>query len=213
MILNNVKNLKTITVDEFLSLNFNKLKDENRNVDKLVNSIKKTGWNFPVFVWAGNDFVIDGAGRRLAVEELLKQGETITEIPVIEIFAETLEEAKLKTLEASSQFGFITEDSFIEFTEDIEIDTDVFDINFSDTGNIDMLGTVNKGNENDEWVGMPEFDEKDETFKIIIHCESEEYRDEFIEKHNIELSKKERNTWSTNYPFKERDDLSSVKYE
>ena len=50
MILNNVKNLKTITVDEFLSLNFNKLKDENRNVDKLVNSIKKTGWNFPVFI-------------------------------------------------------------------------------------------------------------------------------------------------------------------
>lgn len=167
MILNNVKNLKTITVDEFLSLNFNKLKDENRNVDKLVNSIKKTGWNFPVFVWAGNDFVIDGAGRKLAVEELLKQGETITEIPVIEIFAETLEEAKLKTLEASSQFGDITKESFEFFTQDLDVDFGIIEID---------------GISDDSFIENDNKEEKDieikSMFEVIVTCDDIQHQEE-----------------------------------
>ena len=93
---NNVKKLKVISPEDFLKLEFNTLKDEKRDVKKLINSIKKTGWNFPVYLWAGHNFVIDGAGRKKAVEELLKQGEEIKEIPVVEIHAETLEEAKAK---------------------------------------------------------------------------------------------------------------------
>lgn len=53
---NNVEKLRTITVDEFFALNFNTLKDPKRNVVKLKNSIRKNGWSFPVFIWAGHDF-------------------------------------------------------------------------------------------------------------------------------------------------------------
>ena len=125
---NNVKKLKVISPEDFLKLEFNTLKDEKRDVKKLINSIKKTGWNFPVYLWAGHNFVIDGAGRKKAVEELLKQGEEIKEIPVVEIHAETLEEAKAKVLEVSSQFGEITKESFLNFTQDIELDYDTFEI-------------------------------------------------------------------------------------
>ena len=87
---NKVKSLKTITVKEFLQLQFNTLKDPERNVSKLVKTIIKNGWSFPVFVWAGHDYVIDGAGRKLAVEQLIKQGHEIKEIPVLEIEAKDL---------------------------------------------------------------------------------------------------------------------------
>ena len=40
---NNVKGMKTISVEKFLSLEFNTLKDEKRDVKNLVNSIKKNG--------------------------------------------------------------------------------------------------------------------------------------------------------------------------
>ena len=36
---------------------------------------------------------------------------------------------------------------------------------------------------------------------------------EFMEKYNIKISKKTKDTWSTNYPYTEKKDLSSLKYE
>lgn len=126
IITNKVKNLKTCDVDTFLSWDFNTLKDQKRDVTKLKNAIKKSGWSFPVIVW--NNFVIDGAGRKKAVEELIAEGYTIPEIPYVEIEADSLQDAKAKALEVSSQFGEITKESFLEFTKDIDIDFDTFEI-------------------------------------------------------------------------------------
>lgn len=125
-VLNKVKNLKTADTKTFLSWEFNTLKDSKRDVTKLKNAIRKSGWSFPVIVW--NNFVIDGAGRKKAVEEMIKEGDTIPEIPYVEIEAENLQDAKSKALEVSSQFGEITKESFLAFTEDIEIDFDTFEI-------------------------------------------------------------------------------------
>lgn len=126
IIANKVKNLKTCDVGTFLSWEFNTLKDQKRDVTKLKNAIKKSGWSFPVIVW--NNFVIDGAGRKKAVEELIKEGNQIPEIPYVEIEAENLQDAKAKALEVSSQFGEITKESFLSFTEDLELDFDTFEI-------------------------------------------------------------------------------------
>lgn len=125
-VLNKVKNLKTTDAQTFLSWQFNTLKDSKRDVTKLKNAIRKSGWSFPVIVW--NNFVVDGAGRKKAVEEMIKEGDTILEIPYVEIEAENLQDAKAKALEVSSQFGEITKESFLAFTEDIEIDFDTFEI-------------------------------------------------------------------------------------
>jgi len=127
-IINKVKKLKTLPVKDFLELEFNTLKDPDRNVSKLVNAIIKNGWSFPVFVWAGHNYVIDGAGRKLAVEQLIKQGHEIKEIPVLEIEAKDLEEAKRKVLEVSSQYGDVTKDSFRLFAQDLDLDFDDFNI-------------------------------------------------------------------------------------
>lgn len=82
-----------------------------------------------------------------------------------------------------------------------------------DWGNADDLHKINKGDENSEWVGMPEFDEKPDTYKIVIHFETPETREEWARQRDIEFLKKQNNAWSTNYPFTGRDDLKAYKYE
>lgn len=141
-ILNKVKDTPTTDVNTFLSWQFNDLKDKDRDVTKLKQSILKSGWSFPVFVWETPQetdeitpdgpkliyYVIDGTGRKLAALQLISEGHTIPEIPFVRIEAKDLHEAKQKVLEASSQFGGITEDSFLDFTQDIEVQWDTLEI-------------------------------------------------------------------------------------
>jgi len=125
---NKVKNLRTLSPDEFLSLEFNTLKADKRDVTNLKNAIVKRGWSFPVYVWKDNNYVIDGKGRKQALEELLKEGHEIKEIPVVDIEADSIEEAKQKVLEVSSQYGDVTKDSFEAFTESFDADFETFDL-------------------------------------------------------------------------------------
>ena len=80
-------------------------------------------------------------------------------------------------------------------------------------GLIDRVNHVNTGDENSEWVGMPEFEVKEQTYKIIVHFDTEEYRQEFADLHKLQFMKKEKSWWSSQYPFEGREDLSSLKYE
>ena len=53
-------------------------------------------------------------------------------------------------------------------------------------------------------------------YKIIISFESSEDREEFQKEHNLEIQTKltkESNTWSTWWPFKEKQDLKNIKFD
>jgi hypothetical protein len=79
-----------------------------------------------------------------------------------------------------------------------------------------MDDKVNKINSMEEWVGMPDFEAKDNPYKIIINFESQEDRDKFHGLHPIEIQTKltkESNTWTTWYPYKERQDLKNLKFD
>ena len=75
------------------------------------------------------------------------------------------------------------------------------------------LDMVNTGDENDEWVGMPDFETKDDSLKIIISFDNSYDREQFAEEHKIEFIKKQENAWMARYPYDGRDDLNSLKYE
>lgn len=83
----------------------------------------------------------------------------------------------------------------------------------NDLMGIGKLEQVNTGDEEDEWVGMPEFDQKEQPLKIIIAFETEYHRAKFATENNMRFSSKNGNTWSTNVPYKQKDDMQSVKYE
>ena len=79
----------------------------------------------------------------------------------------------------------------------------------------DVIAMVNKGDEYSEWVGMPEFESKEDAIKIVVNFLNEKDRDEFVKKYELKLlSQKEGSrTWSANYPFRATKDLSSLSYE
>ena len=77
----------------------------------------------------------------------------------------------------------------------------------------DSPDMVNKGDENSEWIGMPEFESKHQDIKIIIAFETEEAREQYAKDHNMQFTVKGKKFWSTTVPFKEVMDLKSLKYE
>lgn len=90
------------------------LKDLSReDLDKLKRRILKLGFSFPYFVW--RDFILDGHQRTKAIEELLAEGYIIPPVPVVDIEADSEQEAAEKLLSLSSHYGRITEDGLTEF--------------------------------------------------------------------------------------------------
>lgn len=76
--------------------------------------------------------------------------------------------------------------------------------------NNDLIESIN---EMDEWVGMPEFEAADAPHKLIIQFETEEEREKYVERIDIKVAIKNKNAWSTWYPYKEREVLNDKKYE
>lgn len=64
-----------------------------------------------------------------------------------------------------------------------------------------------------EWAGMPDYEEESEEIKLIVNFRTDAARTKFIEKTGIEVSKITRMTKIAWYPAKERNDISSVKFE
>lgn len=64
------------------------------------------------------------------------------------------------------------------------------------------------------WVGMPEYD-NGESLKVqlTISFLNEADRERFARSINLRIDKKQRETWTTRWPFTERDDVASVRFE
>jgi hypothetical protein len=122
-IINKVEKFELLGWDIINQYEFNDLKqNNNRDVTKLVNSIKNDGFTDPFDVWLNPDtnqgYVFDGAGRSLAIKQLIKEGYEIENLPVLFIQAKNLKEAKKYALQRSSKHGEITQSSLENFLSD-----------------------------------------------------------------------------------------------
>lgn len=65
-----------------------------------------------------------------------------------------------------------------------------------------------------EWVGMPEFEGGDDTFKLIVLFTSEADRQRFVDETDIHVGRAAEGShaWSTRWPWVENDDHSSVAF-
>jgi hypothetical protein len=77
----------------------------------------------------------------------------------------------------------------------------------------DNVNKVNSGDENSEWVGMPEFEPKEDVVKIIISFDKEQDREDFNNKYKLKYSSQKGQTWTAKYPYKKNKDLTSLRYE
>ena len=91
------------------------------NYQKLRSAILKHGWIAPIFVWNKKE-ILDGHGRMLVLTELLKEGYSIGDIPVVDVEAKTRKEAAEILLSINSHFQSITEQGLYEFMHDFELD-------------------------------------------------------------------------------------------
>ena len=68
-------------------------------------------------------------------------------------------------------------------------------------------------NQTNEWEGMPQFNLAPDSSKLIIQFDTDEEREKYVEERVIKINKKMASAWSTWYPERDRDDISSLKYE
>lgn len=76
-----------------------------------------------------------------------------------------------------------------------------------------LLKGINSSDENSEWVGMPEFESKDEAYKVIIQFNNETDREDYLNLSKLRILTKQNKTYSTWWPYKERNNLSDKIYE
>lgn len=118
---------ETVDIDRLQPLQGNLKNLTKSNALKLKNSILKSGFSFPFFVWrdgTGSCLILDGH-QRLEVLNLLKsEGYEIPALPIVNIHARDLQEAREKILLASSQYGTLTTEGLREFVNLLDLPLD-----------------------------------------------------------------------------------------
>lgn len=190
--------------------------------DKLSREIIETGFGFAPHIWLNETdnkyYLIDGHQRIKTLKRLRDNGYVVPEVPVVKVSASTIEDAKKKVLQAISQYGKLTYDGLAQFSidsgitfEDLsyrfdlpEIDLKKFFIDFVHEDKIvsvaahdRVVNKVNEGDENSEWVEMPDFVPGQKEYKLILIFGSEEERKKYCEEKNIQITNNMNNSWTS----------------
>lgn len=181
-------------------LNPNKLKDhlKNRNkhaqdqIERLSELYKYQGIRHPIIISNLSKCIVAGHGRKLAA---IRAG--VKEFPVVYQDFNSEEQ----------EYAFIQSDNAIALWAELDfsaINNDVIDFGSEFNPNNlaikdfkldDKIEMINKGDENSEWIGMPEFNEGEKYIKLIIQFISEDNRKQYCEKNNIKIERKMNNQW------------------
>jgi hypothetical protein len=117
------------------------------NEAKLRKRIEKYGFDAPIFIWRNK--ILDGTQRKIVVEKMLADGWTLPggKVPVCEIKAKNLDEAKQRLLGYVSQYGKLDEDGLDAFLETIEV-PDLETLDLPDFDMSDILGNNDSDHQN-----------------------------------------------------------------
>lgn len=108
----------TLPWSEIRKMRRNRLKggDRAKTFAGLDASYARRKYRIPLFLWLEGDLVIDGAGRCDWIQAKADEGWEIPDLPVIQLPAETQQEAEELAATVSSQFDDPTEETWAEFT-------------------------------------------------------------------------------------------------
>lgn len=173
----------------------NRNKHGQDQIERLAELYRYQGVRHPIIVSKLSGYIVAGHGRKLAA---IRAG--IDQMPVV-----------YQDFENDDQeYAFIQSDNAIALWSDLDLNSIKKDLEYlNDSFNIDMLGIhnftldmsekidmINKGDENSEWVDMPEFNKGDGYIKLCYFFNSEEERDVFVKENNIEVkTKRNKENW------------------
>jgi hypothetical protein len=64
-----------------------------------------------------------------------------------------------------------------------------------------------------EWVGMPSYEEGTTPIRLVVTFENEADRDRFMKEKKIKRDKVAGQTWSTRWPWTDREDVAGIRFE
>lgn len=116
----------SIDIKDIKKFQGNLKEKDDESISKLIESIKKYGFSFPVFIWENK--LLDGHQRIEAIERLIEDGYTLpgNKLPAINIKAENETEAAEKLLLINNRYAKITQYGFDEFISEYNINLDSF---------------------------------------------------------------------------------------
>lgn len=187
-------------------------------LEHLISSIKQHGF-YRNIVISKDNFILAGHGVVQAARRM-----ELESVPVVRIQANHDEAQALKVLTGDNEIGRLAgvDDRLLsELLKEVkEYDT----VGLIGTGYDGMMlanlvmvtrpsNEIKDINEAAEWVGMPDYEPKDEEIKIIVSFRNMQDRLDFAEQTGLDIGKEGSKTWSSWYPPKEMEDLKSVKYD
>jgi len=164
---------RSVSIDALKNFQGNLKELRKPELEKLKRQILKHGFSFPVFLWGG-DKILDGHQRVFTVKELISEGYSIDDIPVVDIDAATKKEAAEKLLAINSHYAKITDDGLYEFIDANELDLSDFAGDLS-LPEIDMEKFMKGWGEEDKNEPGAENNYAAQ-FGVIVMCESESHQ-------------------------------------
>ncbi len=172
-------------------------------------------------VIARDGTILAGHGVVTAAKEL-----GIKELPVRRLDISPEDPAALKVLTADNELGRFAEDDDRMLTELLKGIRDEDSLGLLGTGFDDKqlaallmvtrpASEIRDANAAGEWLGMPEYDADDgDQFKVIITFRTEADRSRFVKEKDLTIDKVVGvGSWSTRWPWTDREDSASVRFE
>lgn len=123
MKIHNPNNLPTIDYRIVKPLQGNLKELSTENYVKLNDVLDDRGFDIPLFLWKDNEdyYLMDGHQRQRVMIAEDKNDDGNYEVPYILVQADTMQDAKAKLLEITSQYGTITYEGLDEFIAEAEL--------------------------------------------------------------------------------------------
>ena len=191
--------VEEIDIDQLTSNPRNPNKHSPEQIKRLSELIQYQGWRLPIIVSKQSGFIVSGHGRLEAAKLL-----GLKKVPVTyqDFLDDTQEYAFLVSDNAIASWAELDLSSINSFVPDLGPDFSIDLLGFKTFTidafeNKDLIEEVNKGDENSEWVGMPDFQYKDKEPKLILIFETEDQRNKYIDDYNIVITSKLAQTWTS----------------
>lgn len=198
--------------------NYRKHPDD--QLDHIIESIRTNGIYRNVVI-AKDGTVLAGHGVLQAAQ---KAG--FAELPAIRLPFAPDSAPALKVLTGDNEIGHLGEVDDRQLTELLkEIQqTDLSGLGLLGTGYDEMMlanllyitrpaSEIEEKKDAAQWVGMPEYEDGGEPYRIVISFENLDDRDRYIREYGlrIDYGSTKGKTWSTRWPFTERIDAAAVR--
>jgi len=211
-------NIETINVSELKEHPRNYKQHPEQQLEHIIKSIEEHGF-YRNIVIAKDNTILAGHGVALACKSMGKQ-----KIPVIRLDIESDSTQALKVLTSDNEIGnlaMVDDRQLSEVLKDIlDDDLDLTGTGFNEDQLSALIYTTRDANEIEtideanEWVGIADYENKPDSIKIMVHFDTEEDRDNFMQLlDNPHVNYKMGKTWKIWYPERGNEDPSSIRFE